>query len=811
MHFICIFVNYPSNFEDKIGFSTIRKMLGKFCISPMGNEKAQAVTFSVDPDFIGLSLNQTEAMIRLMDQGMPFVIADYPDLRQQLHHLRIEGTVIELETLFHFKIGIAIAQQIIRFAQSENSRNFQPLRDVVGELMPDKSILKETDRIIDDRGEVPDKASEVLAEIRQEIRRKQATIVRKIRQILGEAKNAGWADSDVEATIRSGRMVIPVRAADKRKLKGFVHDESASGQTVYIEPTEVFDTNNEIRELEYAEKREIQRILSDFSIKLRPFLPEMLQIWEMMGEIDLIHAKALLAKKIKAIKPQLHSDPIFQWRQAVHPLLEISLREQHKSAVPLDLILDEQHRILVISGPNAGGKSVCLKTAGLLQYMLQCGLMVPAHPDSVFGIFKRIFIDIGDEQSLENDLSTYSSHLKHMAYLLQNADEQTLFLIDEFGTGTEPQSGGAIAEAVLESLNEKKAFGLVTTHYANLKLLADKQQGIINGAMLFDTRLLQPLYLLRTGKPGSSFAFEIARKTGLPEEVLEKAAQITGFSQLNFEQQLQQLELEKRDIAQKQAELRIADNLLNEVVEKYQRLLQQLEQKKKSILTEAGKEAKTLIDKANRQIERTIKEIRETEAEKEKTKQLRQKLQDQKSDFEKEASRLADTLQLEKPDEAEKPQELKPGVMVRIEEMDISGELISISAHDAVVAFNSVRFRTSPEKLTAMTKSEQRRESRHASKKGASYANDINEKVAQFKLTIDVRGKRAEEALEMIAKYLDEAMLLSIKEISILHGKGNGILRRVIREMLANTKEVVRFEDASLETGGHGITRVKLR
>ncbi|GAB1419746.1 endonuclease MutS2 [Bacteroidales bacterium] len=805
-------VIYPSTFEEKIGFTQIRKMLGKLCISAMGLEKAHNITFSADCPLIELSLDQTEAMMRLMDQGIPFVVADYPDLRGQLHHLRVEGTVIEQEDLFLLKCGLVIAQQLVRFAQSEASQPFQTLRDVIGTLSIDKNILREIERIMDDRGEIPDRASDLLAEIRQDIRRKQGTIARKIRQLLGEAKSSGWADSDVEATIRNGRMVIPVRAADKRKLRGFIHDESASGQTVYIEPAEIFDTNNEIRELEYAEKREIQRILSVFSQHLRPFLPELLLIWEMMGEIDLIHAKARLARKIGGLKPQLDDRPVFNWKQAVHPLLEISLREQHKTTVPLDLYLDEHQRILVISGPNAGGKSVCLKTTGLLQYMLQCGLMPPMHPDSVCGIFQRIFIDIGDEQSLENDLSTYSSHLMHMAFFLENANAHTLFLIDEFGTGTEPQSGGAIAEAVLEQLNENKAFGLITTHYANLKLLADKQSGIINGAMLFDTNRLQPLYLLQTGKPGSSFAFEIARKTGIPEKVLEKAATITGFSQLNFEQQLQQLELEKRELTRKQLELRVADNLLNEVVEKYQRLLRQLEEKKKSILTEAGREAKTLIEKANRQIELTIKEIREADAEKEKTRLLRQKLQNQKTEFEREAGQLAEAMKVEQPDEREISSELKPGMMVRIEEMGITGELVSINAHEAVVVFNSVRLRTSPEKLSAMGKAEQRRAERLTTrKKGGTYTDDINEKAAQFSLTIDVRGKRADEALELIGKYLDEAMLLSIKEVSILHGKGNGILRRVIREMLANTKEVNKFEDATLETGGHGITRVKLR
>ena len=803
---------YPTNFEEKTGFSTIRKMLYLFCISGMGLEKAKAIGFGSDMMEIDRSLQQTESMLKLMDNGMPFPVKDYVDIREELHRLRIEGTVIEQEALFELKTGLGIVQQILIFASSEGASSYLPVRQLTEGLTIDKLMLREINRIMDDKGEIPDKASELLAEIRQDIRRKQGTIERRMRQMLGEAKHAGWTESDVEVTIRNGRMVIPVRAADKRKIRGFIHDESSTGQTVYIEPAEVFDTNNEIKELEYAEKREIHRILAAFSQLVRPQLPMLHRHWNMLGEIDLMHAKALLARKINASKPQLSDFPVADWRNAVHPLLEISLKEQKKTAVPLDLQLNEEQRILVISGPNAGGKSVCLKTTGLLQYMLQCGLMVPMHPDSRAGIFDHLFIDIGDEQSLENDLSTYSSHLLHMAHFLKHANERSLFLIDEFGTGTEPQSGGAIAESVLEALNEQKAFGLVTTHYANLKLLADKAEGIFNGAMLFDIRKLQPLYILQTGKPGSSFAFEIARKTGIPDQVLEKAATITGFSQLNFEQQLQQLETEKREVAKKQAELRLADSLLNEVIEKYKRLLKQLEERKKGLLVEAGREARSIIDKANRQIELTIKEIRETQAEKERTKKLREELQLMKPLLETEANKKADAIQIEELKEPELPATLKAGMMVRIEEMDITGELLSISQHEAVVVFNSVKLRTSPEKLSPLSHKEQRKEERKNYKRNTGNIGDeINEKAANFKLTIDVRGKRAEEALETISRYVDEAMLLSIKEFSILHGKGNGILRRVIREFLSKMKEVSHFEDASLETGGHGITRVKMK
>ncbi|MDO8898203.1 MAG: Smr/MutS family protein [Bacteroidales bacterium] len=803
---------YPNNFEDKTGFTTIRKMLRQFCVSTMGREKADIIAFSADIHSISESLDETESMVQLIDQGLPFPVRDYFDLRPELKRLRIDGTVIELESLFDLRLSLNILNQILQFTSSPQSINFLPVRNLARDLFIDKLLLKEVNRLIDDKGVIPDNASETLANIRQDIRRKQGTIERKIRQMLGEAKHSGWSDSDTEVTIRNGRMVIPVRAADKRKIRGFIHDESATGQTVYIEPAEVFDTNNEIRELEYAEKREIHRILTAFTQLLRPHLPMMSDAWEFLGNIDLCHAKALLTKKINASKPVLVDKAVIDWKQAIHPLLEISLREQKKQAVPLDLHLHAEERILVISGPNAGGKSVCLKTTGLLQYMLQCGLPIPLKAESICGIFSKMFIDIGDEQSLENDLSTYSSHLLHMKNFLEQADSSTLFMIDEFGTGTEPQSGGAIAEAVLEELNIRKAFGLITTHYANLKLLADRADGIINGAMLFDTKRLQPLYVLQTGKPGSSFAFEIARKTGLPESVLEKASEITGFSQLNFEQQLQQLEIEKIEVDRKQIELRVADNLLNDVIEKYKRLLKQLEDRKKNLLSEAGREAQTLIDKANKKIELTIKEIRESQAEKEKTKLLREQLQALKPEILKEAGEIAEAIQVLEENEEESFLELKPGDQVRIDEMDVVGELLSINEHEAVIGFNSVKLRTSPEKLTKLSRKEARlEEKRQPQRRRSALSEDINEKATQFRLTVDVRGKRAEEALELVGKYIDESVLLSVKDVNILHGKGNGILRRVIREFLSRTKEVATFEDAPVEAGGNGITRVKLK
>lgn len=770
------------------------------CISQMGIEKAEAMHFSDDRTSITLSLEQTEEFIRLLQSGVPFPMRDFHDLREAFHQIQIEGTCLGIEELFALKPSLNVLENILRFGHSENAEETPRLKALIEDIYIDRLIFTEANRLVDDKGEIPDNASPELLEIRQSIRRKLGGIERRIRQIMSDAKTAGWVDQKSEITIRDGRLVIPVRASDKRALRGFIHDESATGQTVYIEPAEIFDTSNEIKELEYAEKREIHKILLSFTRLIRPYLSELRKAWNLLGELDFIRAKALLAQTINGVKPQLHDGAHFNWIQARHPLLEQKLKAQGKVVVPLDLQIDDEKRILVISGPNAGGKSVCLKTAGLIQYMLQCGLMVPMRIDSECGLFESLFIDIGDEQSMENDLSTYSSHLLNMKKLMENANERSFFLIDEFGTGTEPQLGGAIAEAILLELNKKKAFGIVTTHYANLKLLADNNEGIINGAMLFDTKFMQPMYIMMTGKPGSSFAFEIAKKIGFPRRILDDAANISGDQHLKFEQQLQQLEVDKKAIHKKEQDLRIADQLLTEVVTKYKGLLTELESKKKQYIREAASEAQELIKKANSQIERTIKEIKEAQAEKEKTKEIRHNLELTRQEIEQHAKKVGDPKKA--PENNEK---LRVGDTVCIDDMQVVGEIVAISDTDATVLFNSIRLRTTPEKLRKVSRAEGRKTMR---KWQANIADELNDKAEHFDLTLDIRGKRAEEALDIVDKYIDEARLLSIKEVSILHGKGNGILRKLIREKLSHIHEIERYCDASLETGGAGITRV---
>ena len=805
--FLCTFatpkpqsVIYPTNFEQKIGFAGIRQMLSRNCISQMGLERVDKMAFGSDKSRILKSLEQTEEFIGLLQTGVPFPMRDFHDLREAFHQIQIDGTCLSVEDLFALKPSLNVVEAILRYGHSESADATPRIKALIEDIFIERSIFTEVNRLVDDKGEIPDNASTELLEIRQSIRRKQGGIEKRIRQIMGDAKTAGWVDPKAELTVRDGRLVIPVKAGDKRAIRGFIHDESATGQTVYIEPAEIFDTSNEIKELEYAERREIHRILLAFTRLLRPYLSELRKAWHLLGELDFIRAKALLANEIGGVKPELLDTPYINWQQARHPLLEQKLKAQGKQVVPLDLQLNEKERILVISGPNAGGKSVCLKTTGLLQYMLQCGLMPPMRVDSQCGLFESLFIDIGDEQSILDDLSTYSSHLINMKALLEQADGKTLFLIDEFGTGTEPQLGGAIAEAILLELNKKQAFGMVTTHYANLKLLADNHEGIVNGAMLFDTRFMQPMYIMMTGKPGSSFAFEIAKKIGFPRQILDNAANITGDQHLKFEKQLQQLEVDKKAIRKKEQDLRIADQLLTEVVEKYKGLLAELEGKKKQYLRDAAAEAQELIQKANSQIERTIREIKEAQAEKGRTKEIRQNLEKTKEEIAQKAREVAEQKKKEEGEVV-----LKVGDTVCIEEMQVVGEILAISDTDATILFDSIRLRTSPDKLRKVSRAEARKTQRRWQN---GITEDLSEKAEHFELTLDVRGHRAEEALDIVDKYLDEAKLLSIKEVSILHGKGNGILRKLIREKLSHNHDVERFCDASLETGGTGITRV---
>ena len=800
---------YPKIFEQKIGFDIIRQVLKDNCLSSLGEKFIEKIYFSYNFELIKKLICQVEEFrqILMFEDGFP--IQDYYDIIPELNRIKIKGTIIDLEKLFDLKSSLNTIFQCLIFFKKTESEKYTHLKELSKDVIIEKQLLQHIDKIIDDKGKIKDNASQKLKDIRNELIRKQSFIDKKISQTLTASKKAGWTSGDVEATVRNGRLVIPVLVANKRKIKGFIHDESATGQTVFIEPADIFDINNEIRELEYAEKREIIKILTEFTNYLYPQIEDLKNAFKYLGLLDFIRAKAKFAISIEAVKPVIINEPLIDWKKSRHPLLYLSHKNQNKIIEPLDIKLDKKNRILIISGPNAGGKSVCLKTVGLIQYMLQSGLLVPLKEDSELGIFKKIFIDIGDEQSLEKDLSTYTSHLFNLKYFVLNADEGSLILIDEFGTGTEPQLGGAIAEAVLEKINEKKAFGVITTHYSNLKLFADKTGGIINGAMLFDSKNMQPLYELKIGKPGSSFAFEIARKIGFPKIILKNAENKTGKKQLDFDKQLQQLELEKREIDKKQTGLKVADEFLSEIINKYESLVEKIESTKESIISRAKEEAMEILDGSNKLIENTIREIREIQAEKEKTKKLRKKLKEHK-----------EKIIRKKPDEQLKPllekkkiktvskivdTSINVGDFVKIADQDTIGEVIEISDEDVLITFNSVKFRTPINKLKKVSGKEKVKVSQ------SSYSNIISDKIANFKLSIDVRGKRTEEAISIVRQYVDEAILLNMKEVNILHGKGDGILRDVIREYLSTVQEIKQYKDQHIERGGHGITVVMFR
>ncbi len=838
---------YPENFEQKIGFDKIRELLEQQCISPLGVKHVERIRFEAGHGAVQEMLNRAEEFRQILLSGKAFPNSGYFDLTNELKRIQIKGTYIELEWLFDLKTSLQTINACLKYFDDAEDGLYPQLTALTEGMEPQEGLLKEIERIMDDKGEIRDSASSALKEIRQKLHRKQLSIDGRIRKSMQEARKAGLVPDDAEVTIRSGRMVIPVIASGKRQLKGFIHDESATGQTVFIEPTEVFDLNNEIRELENAERREIINILIGFTDMLRLESDMLFQAYDFLGLIDFIRAKAKLALTINGIKPQLKPTPLFNWKNARHPLLYLSHKEQNKPVVPMDLELNKKNRILVISGPNAGGKSVCLKTAGLLQYMLQCGLLIPLEENSEAGIFTDIFLDIGDEQSLENDLSTYSSHLLNIREFLKHGNRNSLFLIDEFGTGTEPHLGGAIAEAALHSLNQKKSFGVVTTHYANIKLMADTENGILNGAMLFDTKEMRPLFMLRTGKPGSSFAFEIARKIGFQEEVLEHAASITGYSQIDFEKQLQELETEKMHLEKEREKYGVADDFLSETIDKYEKLISDLTSSKSDIIEDARREAAEILSGANRMIEHTIKGIREAEAEKEKTKTLRNKLKtdaeeiinkpvrgtrdpstssgqapgrgrnlkSEKRNLKSGINKKPETRSQEPEAPSPKPEYL-PGVpevgdAVEIITYGTKGEVVEIKGKKAKVSTGTIIIEVL---ISDLKKISGYRLPATGHRKNVTYSNisnEINQKAANFNARIDLRGKRAVEALDELKTYIDDAILLSAKEVSILHGKGDGILRNVLREYLQTIDEVEQISDAHVERGGQGITIVNLR
>ena len=815
--------------EQRLSFDKIRDLVAAETTNRLAERMVGEMAFGSNCERICRELRQTEEFRQILLMENSFPSQDFFDLSDELARLKVGGTVIDPEALVDLKASLHTITSCLRFFAADNGEKYPELMALAQRIELDANILKRLDKIVDDKGEIYDDASPALLEIRRQMTRKRSEVDAQIGRSLSRAKREGWAPENAEVTIRNGRLVIPMLDTHRRKMKGLIHDESATRQTAFLEPAEVVELNNDLRELEFAERHEIQKILAAFTDYIRPQLPQLTNAYWLLARIDFIRAKARFALSINAVMPVVNDCPMMGWIDARHPLLYLNHRAQGKEVVPFSLTLDGDKRILVISGPNAGGKSVCLKAVGLIQYMLQCGLLVPVRETSEFGIFDSVFIDIGDQQSLENDLSTYSSHLQNMKQLLAVAGERTLFLLDELGGGTEPRSGCAIAEALLEELYRRRSFGVVTTHFADLKLLADKYEGIVNGAMLFDTERMMPLYRLSVGHPGSSFAFEIATKIGFPLPILEAAESKVGTEMLNFEHQLQQIELDKQEIARQRAELKASDDFLNEVITKYQRLNEKLESKRYDILSDARQQARQILADANRTVERTIADIKEANAERERTMQAREQMrqdaekieqQQQEHDRQRRQQRAKTNVADQQP--APRPQgtdDLRPadgplqvGDIVRIDGGDTFGQLVELKGKKAVVESNSLRMTIATDRLQKTRKKvipvdkTQQRNNRFQ-----SIYDDINEKRKAFNPTLDLRGHRAEEALAELQHFLDDAQLLSEKELRILHGKGYGILKTLIRQHLQSMSEVQSFHSAPVDLGGDGITVVHLR
>jgi len=816
---------YPQNFEAKLGFDIIREQIKSLCVSEMGKELVDSIRFSTDYDELTVTLEETSQFQSMLQFDTAFSAQDFYDVRPLLKAIRLEGTFLEIEELAQLRGMLqAIVQTVVFFRVKNEEEKYPRLWHLCKDILLEKNLLESMNKIIDPKGQLRDGASDELRRIKREIIKISGEADKKIRKLLGVAKQDGLVKEDAEMTIRNGRLCIPVPAQFKRRLQGFIHDESATGQTVFIEPTEVFDANNELKDLLNAERREIIRILTEMANEIRLSIPNILIGVDFLGVIDFIRAKALFAIKINATLPHLFDTQIIEWKNAIHPILFLTFQKErleNKKVVPLDIHLNKEKRILIISGPNAGGKSVCLKTIGLLQYMVQCGLLVPLDSSSDMGIFSSFFIALGDEQSIENDLSTYSSHLKNLHVMLEHLTPSSLFLIDEFGSGTEPTLGGAMAESILEELYRKESFGIITTHYGNLKLFCDRHPEAENGAMLFDTHRMKPLFMLRQGKPGSSFTYEIARQIGLPDAIIENAISKSGTAQIDYERKLDEIEVEKMEIEQMLKRVTQTDDKLAEMIANYSVKFSEFEKQRKEILQNAKNQAISIIEGANKAIEKTIREIKEAKADTTKTKLCRTEVYHHKEKIEKEIQRIEQqesvppivplkTKPLVPQFEPLDPK-IRVGDAVFINDIQTIGEVTHLQDEDITVMFNSISFKTHIDKVTKISKTEARSVKRGTVKLDGTRIGDMmNEKVAKFSSKIDVRGMRAEETLKTLESYIDEAVLLGIHQVSILHGKGNGILRHVIRRFLSKRQEVKQFYDEAIERGGDGITIVEL-
>lgn len=832
---------YPQNFEQKIGLDQIRQLVKGKCLSTLGMERVDEMAFSDDYREIDRRLEQVMEFISILQGEDDFPSQYFFDVRPSLKRIRVEGLYMDESELFDLRRSLETIRDVVRFLRQTDDEEdeeahspYPALYELAGEVMVFPMLIARINDILDKFGKVKDNASPELLRIRRELAATTGSISRSLNSILRTAQAEGYVEKDVTPTMRDGRLVIPVAPGMKRKIRGIVHDESATGKTVFIEPAEVVEANNRIRELEGEERREIIRILTDFSSVVRPHVPALLQSYEFLAEVDFIRAKALWGMETGSGKPSLEERQVVDWFDAVHPLLQISLAKHGKKVVPLDIELTREQRILLISGPNAGGKSVCLKTVGLLQYMLQCGMPVSMNERSHAGVFRHIFIDIGDEQSIEDDLSTYSSHLTNMKNMMKYCDGQSLILIDEFGGGTEPQIGGAIAEAVLKRFNQKGTFGVITTHYQNLKHFAEDHEGVVNGAMLYDRHEMRALFQLQIGNPGSSFAVEIARKIGLPEDVIADASEIVGSECIQSDKYLQDIVRDKRYWETKRQNIRRREKQMEETIARYERELEELDRSRKEILKKAKEDAGRLLEESNARIENTIRTIKEAQAEKERTREVRQDLADfrrqveeaDKAAMEEKIARKMDRLREKQERRKERKErqgnepsvqpvvKVKPigaGDYVRIKGQTSVGQVMELNGKNAVVMFGLMKTNVKADRLERADAPKQTNTMAKATFVSSETQDRMYEKKLNFKQDIDVRGMRGDEAVQAVTYFIDDAILVGVSRVRILHGTGSGILRTLIRQYLATVPGVADFKDEHVQFGGAGITVVDLK
>jgi DNA mismatch repair protein MutS2 len=782
---------YPNSSIDKLGFTEVKELIKKHCLSIMGQQMVDKIQVMNNYDQVRKFLSQASEFKNILVNDAALPIHHFFDIKSLANKVRVEGVFLSEEEFYKVQASLTTVFAVIAYF-NEREGQYPNLEALFEHLPIEKVILKKIDAVIDQKGKIRPNASRELLDITSGIAKAEQEARKKIDQVFKNASASGWT-ADGSLTTRDGRLCIPLLAENKRKLKGFIHDESSSGQTVYMEPEEVFTLNNRIRDLEFERRREIVKILTLLTNELRPYVPLLLSYHGLLTKLDFVRAKALFAIDIEAEMPVLVNEPRFKLVNARHPLLFLNFKKEQKIVVPLNVQVDEGGRIIIVSGPNAGGKSVCMKTVGLLQIMAQAGLLIPAAEASEAGIFKQIFVDIGDDQSIESDLSTYSAHLGKMKYFVEHANGSTLVLIDEFGTGTDPQFGGPIAEAVLESLNQKKVRGMITTHYSNLKIFASSTPGLENASMLFNNVEMIPRYILEVGKPGSSYAFEIAQKMGLPQQVLNLAKSKISAGQKKVDTLLVDLEREKKEIFDTKLKLDKQQRQVNTLLAENEQLKSYLEENKKSLIRDAKQEAKDIILNANRLVENTIAEIKSSNADKEKTRDLRETLN-------KELQKNTVKPEIKKPVD----DELKPGDWVKLNDSETTGQVMEIVKDNVIIAIGELRTVAKKNRVQKVSKKEVPKEVRR------NYSSQTGD-MAGFSPEIDVRGQRTEDALGNIERLLDRALMMGFGNLKIIHGRGDGILRKMIRQYLKKYDQVDRMEDEHADRGGDGITYVYLK